>query len=172
MRRSKRLLQAKTLPEADCRDVSGDQHGHRRGENHELVSPSTGGVVDIGDVVEITTSNGFAYAQITHDHPKYGAVLRILPGLYESRPVDLAALVRQRERYVTRYALHYALRQILMDNELNEVRELAIVNEYFPVPERNRRFPLFRSPRVPDPVTGKIPSGSFGTAGAMLWRGR
>ena len=164
-----RLLQAETLLEGDCRDAHSDQHGHQRGDTHlspaQLVSPRTGGVVDIGDVVEITTPNGFAYAQLTHDHPEHGAVLRILPGLYESRPADLAALVRQRERYVTRYALHYALRQILMDDEFDEAPKLAIVNEMFPVPERNRRFPTFRSPRVPDPVTGEIPSW-------FLWDGR
>ena len=52
-----------------------------------------------------------------------------------------------------------------MDGEFNEVPKLAIVNEYFPVPERNRRFPLFRSPRVPDPVTGE-------TSSWFLWDGR
>ena len=156
-----RLLQAKTLLEGDCRDARGDNHLSPA----ELVSPRTGGVVDIGDVVEITTPNGFAYAQLTHDHPEHGAVLRILPGLYESRPADLAALVRQRERYVTRYALHYALRLILMDDEFDEAPKLAIVNEMFPVPERNRRFPLFRSPKAPDPVTGEISSW-------FLWDGR
>ena len=72
-----------------------------------------------------------------------------------------------------RYALHYALRLILMDDEFNMVRELAIVNEYFPVPERNRRFPLFRSPKAPDPVTGEISSlVPLGRAGVIRWRGR
>lgn len=145
---------------ADWKSERSIQHAREWGQLiHELVSPRTGGVV------EITTPNGFAYAQLTHDHPEYGAVLRILPGLYESRPADLVALVRQRERYVTRYALHHALRLILMDDELDEAPKLAIMNGFFPVPERNRRFPLFRSPRIPDPVTGKIPSW-------FLWDGR
>ena len=48
----------------------------------------------IGDVIEIATPKGFAYAQFTHDHPMRGEVLRILPGLYASRPADLAALVQ------------------------------------------------------------------------------
>ena len=46
----------------------------------------------IGDVIEIATPKGFAYAQFTHDHPMGGEVLRILPGLYASRPNDLASL--------------------------------------------------------------------------------
>lgn len=111
----------------------------------------------IGDVIEIATPKGFAYAQFTHDHPMLGEVLRILPGLYASRPADLAALVQQRERYVT----YFALRAILRGNEVTlmsgrEVPEMAIVGP-FPVPARNRPFPLFRSPMLPDPVTGEIP---------------
>lgn len=110
----------------------------------------------IGDVIEITTPQGFAYAQFTHDHPMGGEVLRILPGLYASRPADLASLVQQRERYVTFYAVRAALR----DDEI----EVAIVGQ-FPIPARNRPFPLFRSPMLPDPITGEIP---FWT----LWDGR
>ncbi len=111
----------------------------------------------IGDVIEIATPKGFAYAQFTHDHPMLGEVLRILPGLYASRPTDLAALVQQRERYVT----YFALRAILRGNEVTlmggrAVPEMAIVGP-FPVPARNRPFPLFRSPMLPDPVTGEIP---------------
>ena len=86
------LLQSEALPEGDRRDPHGDQHGPRHGDTHlsraELVSPRT------GDVVEITTPNGLAYAQLTHDHPEHGAVLRILPGLYESRPGRLGAPAR------------------------------------------------------------------------------
>ena len=102
----------------------------------------------IGDVIEFATPQGFAYAQFTHDHPMDGAVVRVLPGLYASRPNDLAALVRQRERYVSFYLLRPALR----DDEI----EVAIVGQ-FPIPARNRPFPLFRSPMLPDPITGETP---------------
>ena len=71
----------------------------------------------IGDVLEIATPQGFAYAQFTHDHPMEGELLRILPGLYATRPADLAALVQQPERYVT----FYALRAILSDDEVTVV---------------------------------------------------
>ncbi len=111
----------------------------------------------IGDVIEIATPKGFAYAQFTHDHPIRGEVLRILPGLYATRPADLAALVQQRERYVT----FYGLRSILMDNEVTvvggrEVLEVAIVG-LFPVPARNRPFPLFRSPGGDIQDNGEFP---------------
>ena len=111
----------------------------------------------IGDVIEFATPEGFAYAQFTHDHPRRGELLRVLPGLYASRPANLTALVRQRERYVT----FSMLRAILRDNEVTivggrEVPEAAIVGP-FPIPERNRPIPLFRSPMLPDPITGEIP---------------
>ena len=102
----------------------------------------------IGDVLEFATPQGFAYAQFTHDHPIDGAVLRVLPGLYASRPTDLAALVQQRERYVS----FYALRAALMEDEI----EVTIVGQ-FAIPARNRPLPLFRSPMLPDPVTGETP---------------
>ena len=99
----------------------------------------------IGDVVEIATPKGFAYAQFTHHIPRKGELVRILPGLYETRPANLAALVQQRERYVT----FSMLRAILRDNEATvvagrEVPEMAIVG-WFPIPVRNRPVPLFRT---------------------------
>ena len=76
-------------------------------------------------------------------------MLRVLPGLYASRPADLAALVQQHERYVSFYLLRAALR----DDEI----EVTIAGQ-FPIPARNRPFPLFRSPGPPHRVTGKIRS--------------
>jgi ribosomal protein L34E len=58
----------------------------------------------IGDVIEIPTPEGFAYAHYTHRHetpPRFGALIRVLPGLYTERPVDFAALVRQRPQFIT-----------------------------------------------------------------------
>ena len=53
------------------------------------------------------------------------------------------------------------LRAVLRDDEVvivdgREVPEVAIVGP-FPIPPRNRPFPLFRSPMLPDPITGEIP---------------
>ena len=101
----------------------------------------------IGDVVEIATPQGFAYAQFTDHIPLHGELLRILPGLYATRPTDLAALVQQRERYVTFSMLRGLLRH-----------DLATVVGHFPIPARNRPIPLFRAIAGPGrhPVTGKI----------------
>jgi hypothetical protein len=59
----------------------------------------------VGDVVEIDTDNGLAYAQFTHRVPNRGDLIRVLPGIYKSRPEDIQALVRQKEIWVTFVAL-------------------------------------------------------------------
>lgn len=38
--------------------------------------------VKLGDILQVLTSQGVAYAQVTHKHPKFGFLIRILPGLH------------------------------------------------------------------------------------------
>ena len=50
----------------------------------------------IGDVFEIETPKGLAYAQFTYNYkepPVYGVLIRVLPGLYESRPLLIERIV-------------------------------------------------------------------------------
>lgn len=63
----------------------------------------------IGDVAEIKTPAGLAYAQYTHDGKGLGELVRVLPGLHSSRP-NLDLLVQERELYFTFYTLRYAVR--------------------------------------------------------------
>jgi hypothetical protein len=88
----------------------------------------------IGDLLEIKTAKGFAYAQLTHMHDTYGTLLRVLPGLYESRPDDISALADQREQYVAFVALPGLMKS----------GALSVINNV-PVPEWARKFPLFRT---------------------------
>lgn len=37
----------------------------------------------IGDIVEIRTLRGFAYAQYTHEPAEFGSLIRVLPGLQQ-----------------------------------------------------------------------------------------
>jgi len=56
----------------------------------------------LGDIIEISTPSGFAYAQYTHKHeapPRYGALLRVLPGLFVERLEDFTNLVQMQERF-------------------------------------------------------------------------
>jgi hypothetical protein len=60
----------------------------------------------LGDVIEIPTDRGLAYAQYTHeDKAFYGSLIRVLPGVFEARPSDLRSLVAGRERFWTFVAL-------------------------------------------------------------------
>ena len=98
----------------------------------------------IGDVVEISTPKGFAYAQYTHKHPQYGALLRILPGVYESRPAELSDLVTMLERFVVFFPLGSAVS-----------RHIVSIVAHCPVPAESQKFPVFRS-GVKNPETGRV----------------
>jgi len=86
----------------------------------------------IGDVAEIGTSQGFAYAQYTGNSKVMGSLVRILPGLYVSRP-NLEELVKQRELYFVFYTLGYAIR----------TKQVEIICN-LPIPEWANSEPLMR----------------------------
>lgn len=86
----------------------------------------------VGDVAEIRTGQGLAYVQYTHYDKDMAALVRVLPGLYDSRP-DLEVLVLQRELYFVFYTLEYARRKEQVEIVCN-----------LPVPEWARSQPLMR----------------------------
>jgi hypothetical protein len=93
--------------------------------------------VKIGDIIEIPTAKGLAYAQYTHKHqqsPHYGALIRVLDGLFESRPKDFADLVKKRHRFVVFFPLGAAVN-----------RGIFSVVAHGEIPEEARSFPIFRS---------------------------
>lgn len=53
----------------------------------------------IGDVLEIATPKGLAYFQYTDKDETYGALIRVLPGLYRHRPPEFSILVKEPERF-------------------------------------------------------------------------
>jgi len=74
----------------------------------------------LGDVLEIPTTKGFAYLQYVNRHPVYGALIRVLPGLYVKRPERFSDLVRQPERFFTFFPVGAAVNQgivIIVANE-------------------------------------------------------
>lgn len=100
---------------------------------------SSGKRPQIGDIVEITTSKGLAYAQYTHEHTKppcYGSLLRVLPGLYSQRPSDLSELIGQKEKFVTFFPLKSELKH-------EDTVFKIIANEA--LPEWAVAFPVFRN---------------------------
>ena len=91
----------------------------------------------IGDVIEIETPQGLAYAQYTHEHrepPRYGSLLRVLPGLHSETPSEFAHLVTQHERFSVFFPLGAALQ-----------RQLVRIVAREEIPRGNRAFPIFRS---------------------------
>lgn len=102
----------------------------------------------IGDIIEIQTSRGLAYAQVTHLHkesPKYGHLLRVFEGLHDSRPENLEALATQSPvQFQTFFPLNAALNRGIVTKVSTE-----------PVPTPWDAFPLFRMKGLVDPVTRK-----------------
>ena len=90
----------------------------------------------VGDVIEIETPKGLAYAQYTYKHdrpPRYGALLRVLPGLFQRRPTDFSELVNQPEQFVVFFPLGAAVWRGIVTIVANEE-----------IPGWARRLPFFR----------------------------
>lgn len=88
----------------------------------------------IGDVIEIRTSQGLAYAQFTHKHPAYGALLRVMPGLYPSRPEHFSARALAEPQFSTFFPLGSACSNGTVQIVANET-----------ISESLRMFPTFRA---------------------------
>jgi hypothetical protein len=90
----------------------------------------------LGDVVEIKTAKGFAYAQYVNRHvrpPRYGILMRILPGTFRDRPKDFHDLVAQDGSYCCFWSASY-------DVADGKVKVVANVE----IPKQHRRMPLFK----------------------------
>lgn len=90
--------------------------------------------VKIGDVIEIVTERGLAYAQYSLRKEGYGALLRVLPGFHPTRPKEFSEIVNQKERFVTFFPLQAAISKIIFEVVANEE-----------LPEHATIFPLFRA---------------------------
>ena len=90
----------------------------------------------LGDVIEIQTSRGLAYAHYSHEHkepPRYGSLLRVLPGFHQSRPADFSEIVQQPSDFSAFFPLGAACNRKLVTIVANE-----------PIAARHMKFPTFR----------------------------
>ena len=117
------------------------------------MSPTVAKRVKVGDVVEIATKKGLAYALYTHRDPQWGALLRVTDGLFETTPADLNAVVKRPLLFSAFFPLQQAVNQGIV----------SVVGTV-PVPDDLSEFPTFRSGPI-DPVTKKVSSW-------WLWDGR
>lgn len=111
--------------------------------------------VRVGDLIEIKTSKGLAYALFTHKHekpPHFGAMLRVFDQTFESRPAELVSLTRLPVQFTTFFPLQAAVNQKLVEVVGN-----------FAIPDELKPFPIFRA-GVPDPHTKTV-------ANWWLWDG-
>lgn len=102
----------------------------------------------IGDIIEIPMSSGFAYMQyvLKHDEPPhYGPLMRVFPGIFDSRPEDFTELSQQPERFLAFYPLAAAANQGLV--------KIVGASE---IPERLRHFPLFKAAGAIDEERGRV----------------
>lgn len=100
--------------------------------------------IQIGDIIEIPTVMGFSYAQFSHNHVRYGALIRVLPGVFKSSPIDFAELIQLPEMFVTFFPLQAAVNRGIFEVVGNSA-----------VPDSVKPFPLFRT-GVEDPATRKV----------------
>jgi len=114
----------------------------------------------IGDVIEIPTSEGLAYAHFTHKHdvpPRWGALIRVLPGLFFERPSDFADLVEQPPVFITFFPLGAACNRRIVRVVANES-----------LPKLSQTFPVFRNSHRDR--TGKRTGPWFLWDGSREWR--
>ena len=90
--------------------------------------------VKLGDILQVLTSKGVAYAQVTHRHPEYGFLIRIYPGFYNERPTDFLPVVAHEPSFSAFFPVQTAVNQGLV---------CVVANT--PVPEQLQLFPTFRA---------------------------
>lgn len=103
--------------------------------------------IKIGDVIEIKTSIGLAYAIYTHKHvdpPKYGSLIRVFDKTFATRPLEIRGLLFIPSRFETFIPLQAFVSRGIF----------SIVGN-LDVPEEMQTFPLFRAGFI-DPNTRKV----------------
>jgi hypothetical protein len=98
----------------------------------------------LGDVVEIRTSKGLAFAQYTHQHKQYGAMLRVFRDIFQARPSNMEDLIKLHPAFICFFPLKAAVDQGIFS---------IVANIAVPVEAQN--FPVFRA-GVISPTTGKV----------------
>lgn len=89
-----------------------------------------------GDIVEIETSKGLAYVQLTHLHPSYPPVIKFMKGPYENRPDNVTVLTAE-SAPVAMVPLSAVLRKL-------GLKHCCIGN--MDIPRSEQKFPIFRMP--------------------------
>jgi hypothetical protein len=100
--------------------------------------------VKIGDVVEIRTRKGLAYAHYTHKHKLYGALLRVFNGIHDAPLNTYEDVVTQRPAFSVFFLLSAAVN-----------KQIVSIVGNVAVPGEAQIFPIFRGGTV-HPSTQKV----------------
>jgi hypothetical protein len=87
----------------------------------------------IGDVIEIDTGEGFAYAHYSHKNKLWGYLLRVYNHRYPERATDLAAVVAGEPTFYQFFPLGAAIH-----------RGIFAIAGHVPLSEQAQVFPVFR----------------------------
>lgn len=68
-----------------------------------------------GDVFEIVTPKGKAYIQYVFNNDTIGELIRVLPGVYENQPHNLAEIVDKKEEYFVHFPVKAANKQKIIE---------------------------------------------------------
>lgn len=98
----------------------------------------------LGDIVEISTAKGLAYAHYTHEHPRYGSLLRVFDNLFEKQPTDFSSVVAGKVRFSTFFPLSAAINE----GVFRVVHNCSVT-------DLNKLFPIFKT-GILNPDTKKV----------------
>ena len=110
-----------------------------------------GARVKFGDIIEIDTERGYAYAQYTHKDPMMGALIRVFKGFYPNGLKDFTNLIEQPTQFSTFFPLQRAV----------NIESVKIVGKKIPIRNDLKAFPVFRVGGLIDPERKKTRSWSL-----------
>lgn len=98
----------------------------------------------IGDVIEIPIKGGYSYAQYTHKHKLFGALLQVRLEVFPTRPEDVIRVLQCEPAFCCFFPLDSAVKH----------GDVTVIGN-FPIPAGQREFPVFRA-GVVDPATQRV----------------
>lgn len=69
----------------------------------------------IGDLFELATPKGKAYLQFVYKEKTISELIRVLPGIFSSRPEDLDDLVKSKEMFLIFFPLNSAYKKKIVE---------------------------------------------------------
>jgi len=101
--------------------------------------------IKVGDIIEIKTNKGLSYAQYTHKDDMMGILIHIFKEIYDERPENLDAVVKEEVQFSTFFPLGAAVN-----------RKIFEVVGHSEISRKLQKFPLFRNAGLPGPDGVKV----------------